>query len=119
MSSVLAPIDFCRTAAGLGPHELLLGVTPGGRHERLLQKYRSPRRSPAMARARIVADLRAALARGETGEAADLLVALRRLLAMDARPAQVVHSRYARRKVMMRRENCQLGQIRPEKRSLF
>lgn len=115
MSSVLAPIEFCRTAAGLSPHELLLGVTPGGRHERLLQKYRCPRRSPAMARARIVADLRAALARGETGEAADLLVALRRLLALDAASAAVVHSRCARRKIRARRENLQTRAIRTER----
>jgi hypothetical protein len=106
MSSVLAPIDFCRTAAGLGPHELLLGVTPGRRHERLLQKYRCPRRSPAMARARIVADLRAALARGETGAAADLLVALRRLLVLDAGSALIIHARPARRNITRRGKIC-------------
>lgn len=113
MSSVLAPIEFCRTAAGLGPHELLLGVTPGGRHERLLQKYHCARRSPAMARARIVADLRAALARGATGEAADLLVALRRLLVLDADPAPVLNARCARRKIMSRQGFSRVGSRPP------
>lgn len=84
MSAELASIDFCRKLAGLAPHEILLGVTPRARHARILAKYRGARRSPAMARVRIVADLRAALARGARVEAADLLLALRQLLAQNA-----------------------------------
>jgi enoyl-CoA hydratase/carnithine racemase len=87
MCAELASIRICQEAAGLAPHELMLGVAPGGKHERLLAKHLGARRSPAMARIHIVADLRAALARGAASEAADLLLALRRLLALHARVA--------------------------------
>jgi hypothetical protein len=99
MNAELATIEFCREIAGLSPHELLLGVAPGRRHERLLAKYRGCRRSPAMARAKLVADLRAALARGAAGEAADLLVALRRLLAMREVAANAGEPRCTRRRI--------------------
>ncbi|GLI92791.1 polysaccharide deacetylase [Methylocystis echinoides] len=94
MCAELASIHFCQETAGLAPHELMVGVTPGGKHERLLAKHRRARRSPAMARVHIVADLRAALARGAASEAADLLLVLRRLLALHARvaPAASVRS---------------------------
>ncbi|MGJ0506476.1 MAG: hypothetical protein ACR652_04935 [Methylocystis sp.] len=86
MSAELAPIELCQKLAGLAAHEVLLGVAPGGRHARILANYRRARRSPAMARARIVADLRAALLRGAAGEAADLLLVLRRFLALEGAP---------------------------------
>ncbi|WP_457796981.1 polysaccharide deacetylase [Methylocystis sp. S23] len=83
MIAHLTPIERCTEVAGLAPHEIMLGVSPSEKHERLLAKYRSARRSRAAARARIVADIRAAVSSGATGEAADLLVVLRRLLAVD------------------------------------
>jgi hypothetical protein len=79
----LAPIERCVDVAGLAPNEIVLGVAPNETHERALEKYRGVRRSEAMARARIVADLRAALERGSAVRAADLLIVLRRLLAFD------------------------------------
>jgi hypothetical protein len=79
----LTPIERCTEVAGLAPHEIMLGVSPSEKHERLLAKYRRARRSEALARARIVADIRAAVSSGAAREAADLLVVLRRLLALD------------------------------------
>lgn len=83
MNARLTPIERCKEAAGLAPHEIVLGVSPNETHERLLAKYRCARRSHAVARARIVADIRAAVSSGATREAADLLIVLRRLLALD------------------------------------
>jgi hypothetical protein len=83
MNALLTPIERCTEIAGLAPHEIVLGVSPDETHERLLEKYRSARRSRAMLRARIVADIRAAVASGATRQAADLLIVLRRLLALD------------------------------------
>lgn len=82
MFAQLTPIERCAEVAGLAPGEIMIGVTPGEKHERLLAKYRRSRRSPSLARARIVADIRAAMSLGEKGAAADLLVVLRRLLAL-------------------------------------
>ena len=92
----LTPIDRCREVAGLGPHEMLLGVSPARKHERLLARYSRARSLPA-ARVRIVADMRVALKGGALGEAADLLVVLRRLLARDASPAEA--QPHARRRI--------------------
>ncbi|WP_442753349.1 polysaccharide deacetylase [Methylocystis sp. JAN1] len=110
MSALLTPIERCKEVAGLEPHEIVLGVSPSEKHERLLAKYRRARRSQALTRARIVADIRAAVAAGATREAADLLIVLRRLLALAApraprrgrsacsrRPALVLRARWARR----------------------
>lgn len=79
MNAQLTPIARCQEIAGLGPHEIIVGAVPGKKHERMLARRRD-RRSPALARATLVADIRAALAHGATREAADLLVVLRRLL---------------------------------------
>ncbi len=79
----LAPIQRCVDVAGLRPNEIMLGVTPGEKHERMLAKYRRARSSDAVVRAKIIADLRDALTRKATGKAADLLILLRRLLACD------------------------------------
>lgn len=98
MNAVLTPIERCSEVAGLAPHEIVLGVSPGEKHERLLAKYRRARRSRAMARARIVADIRAAVSSGATREAADLLIVLRRLLALDARQPRRVATSFSRRR---------------------
>lgn len=84
MNAFLAPIERCREVAGLAPHEMVLGVSPNEAHARMLDSYRRARHSQAMARARIVADIRAAVSCGATREAADLLVVLRWLLATGA-----------------------------------
>lgn len=78
----LTPIGQCKELAGLAPHEIVLGVSPSEKHERLLAKYRRARRSQTVARAKIVADIRAAVSTGAKREAADLLIVLRRLLAL-------------------------------------
>ncbi len=80
MTAQLTPIARCLEIAGLGPHEIMLGAAPGEKHERLLARYCRDRRSRAVARTKVVADIRAALMQGATREAADLLIVLRRLL---------------------------------------
>ncbi|KAF2992756.1 polysaccharide deacetylase [Methylocystis sp. MJC1] len=82
MAPRLTPIERCAEVAGLAPHEIMLGVSPSKRHGQMLAKYRRARRSMAVARVKIVADLRAAILRGARCEAADLLIVLRRLLAL-------------------------------------
>jgi hypothetical protein len=97
MSSHLTPIETCREIAGLAPHEMVIGVSPSERHERLLAKYRCARRSQTVARAKIVADLRAAVTAGATGEAADLFIVLRRFLSLTAPVAPMRPAGFARR----------------------
>jgi hypothetical protein len=110
MRAKLASITFCQQASGLASHELMLGVAPGGKERQLLAKHRRARRSPAMARVCIVADLRAALARGAAGEAANLLLALRRLLALPAEVALARRgARQCGRRVFQRREGRRNG----------
>lgn len=87
MIAQLAPIRHCQEVAGLAAHEIVLGVAPARKHERLLARYRRARRSAAMSRARVVADIRAAMMRGAAKEAADLLIVLRRLLTLASRAA--------------------------------
>lgn len=103
MFAQLTPIESCQEIAGLAAHEIMLGVTPGEKHERLLARYRRARRSPAITRAKIVADIRVAVTRGARGEAADLLIVLRRLLAHASRVAPIFRQRCARRPVAVRR----------------
>ncbi|RTL87397.1 MAG: polysaccharide deacetylase [Hyphomicrobiales bacterium] len=84
MTVPLTPIATCREIAGLGPHEILLGAVPGEKHERMLAGYCRNRRSRAVARTKVVADIRAAVMHGATRDAADLLIVLRRLLSAAA-----------------------------------
>ncbi|QGM98665.1 hypothetical protein [Methylocystis parvus] len=99
MFAQLTPIERCADIAGLAPHEIMLGVTPSKKHERLLSKYCRARRSPAVARAKIVADIRTAVSAGAAGEAADLFVVLRRLLAQGpSRGPRRTSSIFARRR---------------------
>lgn len=83
MISNLTPLTRCQRIAGLAAHEIVLGVTPGKKHERLLARYRRGRGRKSAARVAIVADIRAALQAGARAEAADLLIVLRRLLTLD------------------------------------
>jgi hypothetical protein len=82
MFSQLAPIRLCEEMTSLRPHEILVGVAPSARHERLLEKYLDGR-SRAAARTRIVADIREALKAGTPRRAVDLAIVLRQLLAID------------------------------------
>ncbi len=84
MTVQFTSIARCREVAGLGPHEIVLGAAPSEKHERLLAGYCRNRRSRAVARAKIVADIRVAVMQGATREAADLLIVLRRLLSEAA-----------------------------------
>jgi hypothetical protein len=101
MFTPLSPIERCQEIAGLAPHEIVIGVSPSEKHDRLLAKYRRARRSHTMARAKIVADLRAAVTSGATRDAADLLIVLRRLLALGSQAAIVYPTDVARRAVVM------------------
>jgi hypothetical protein len=80
----LTPIERCSEIAGLRAHEIVIGVSHCETHERMLAQYRRAR-SQGAARARIVADIRAAVEKGAARRAADLLIVLRRLLARDPR----------------------------------
>jgi hypothetical protein len=88
----LMPIDRCAEISGLRSHEIVLGVSPCAKHDRLLSRYNRDRGRDA-ARAMIVADIRNALEFGSTRRAADLLVVLRRLLAKRDANARYASSR--------------------------
>lgn len=93
----LAPIQRCVALAGLAGHEIVLGVSAGAKHERMLARYRRAA-SPQAAHARLVAQIRDAVESGAPRRAADLLVVLRRLLADGKRAAGVpARRRRARR----------------------
>lgn len=80
MNPELMPIRRCAELAGLSSHELVLGVSPSDKHERMLARYRRAVSLDA-ARGRVVADIRSAVRIGAVRRAADLLIVLRRLLA--------------------------------------
>lgn len=83
MNPELMPIGRCAEMAGLGSHELVLGVSPSDKHERMLARYRRAVSLDA-ARGRVVADIRSAVKIGAARRAADLLIVLRWLLAPEA-----------------------------------
>jgi hypothetical protein len=83
MTEQMVSIGRCAEISGLRSHEMVVGVSPTAKHEQLLARYRSGEAgSQEGARAALVADIRAAVAQGAARRAADLLVALRRLLAL-------------------------------------
>jgi hypothetical protein len=107
----MTPIERCREVAGLRPHEIVLGVSPGETHERMLARYRRAR-SRSVARVRIVEQIRAAIGKGAARRAADLLIVLRRLMARDPRPEGVAPaSRSSRRRAASPRRR--LGALHP------
>jgi hypothetical protein len=110
MITQLTPIERCSEIAGLRAHEIVIGVSHCETHERMLAQYRRAR-SQGAARARIVADIRAAVEKGAARRAADLLIVLRRLLARDPRMKRGVSSApCARRKLQApRRRHDRLG----------
>lgn len=103
----LVGLGACAEMCGLGTHEMLLGVSPCERHDRLFAVYKmTAGEAQAALRARIVADIRRALDHGVTRHAADLLVVLRRCLAAsgpDVRKRAAPCLRRARGKVAQRR----------------
>jgi len=82
MNPRMTPVARCTQVAGLDAHEIMLGVSPGAEHERLLAMYRRLH-GAAAAQTRIVAEIRDALNAGAAARAADLVIVLRRLLAAD------------------------------------
>lgn len=71
----LASLAHCAAVAGLQPHEMVAGVMPTAKHERMFQRYRC--QSSATAQGRLVAEIRDALAIGAATRAGDLLILLR------------------------------------------
>lgn len=82
MTKDMISIGRCAEICGLRSNELVLGVSPSKKHERLLANYRFGAHDDEGPHKALVADIRAAVAGGAARHAADLLVALRRLLAM-------------------------------------
>jgi hypothetical protein len=83
MDPELMPIGRCAEMAGLRSHELVLGVSPSDKHQRMLARYRRAVSLDA-ARGQVVADIRSAVKIGAARRAADLLIVLRCLLAPEA-----------------------------------
>ncbi|TLG79181.1 polysaccharide deacetylase [Methylocystis sp. B8] len=79
----LTPIERCAEMAGLRSYEIVLGVSPSDKHQRMLARYRR-NLSVDAARRRLVADIRNAVKIGAPRRAADLLIVLRWLLSSDA-----------------------------------
>jgi len=76
--------------AGLAASEMVLGVTPSARHDRLLYSYMfNIERRPAAVRDMMVADLRRFLDLGARREAADRLIVLRRFLSEHPQAGKV------------------------------
>ena len=86
MSQQMTPVARCARLSGLLAHEIILGVSLGWRHERLLAAYRDSGVRDAVW-PRLVSDIRNAVRAGEPQRAADLLIVLRRWLADNARLA--------------------------------
>jgi len=95
-------LSQCVAISGLDWSELVLGVEPSSRHDRLLRAFVESGRNDYAAIGRdLVAEIRLALDFDETQAAADLLIVLRRILALGAKPANVKiqtpkHRSYAR-----------------------
>jgi len=79
--------------AGLAGKEMVLGVTPSTKHDRLLSGYVfNIERGPVAVRDMIVADLRRFLDLGARREAADRLIVLRRFLSKHPNAEKVPQS---------------------------
>jgi hypothetical protein len=82
--SSLATLAQCAEASGLSSNEMLVGVVPARKHERLLALYRfNTGVGAGRLSARICFDIRTALQTGAPEQAADLLVVLRLFLAQN------------------------------------
>lgn len=106
MTSILTPIERCAAIAGLRGHEIVLGVIPSDKHERMLARYRRAAPNDA-ARKRLVAEIRDAVDVGASLRAADLLIVLRRLLADgDYSEARLARAAASRRRTLARWRQC-------------
>lgn len=75
----------CAALAGLGPNEIVLGVSPSARHRLLLASYlMNSSRGKAAVRQMIISDLRDFLDLGAVRQAADRFIVLRHLLSEEA-----------------------------------
>jgi len=80
--------------AGLAASEMVVGVTPSARHDRLLYSYMfNIERGPAAVHDMMVADLRRFLDLGARREAADRLIVLRRFLSEHPQAGKVAPER--------------------------
>lgn len=99
----LSSISGCCRITGLSCREALIGVVPQNRHRRLIAAYKAAA-AGASATPLIVADIRAALARGANQAAADLFFILREILAADASgSASIYRARRRDRAARLRR----------------
>lgn len=86
MTYELMTVARCAELCGLGPEEIVLGVSPSAMHDSLFDSYLLQRHLTwAGLRDMIVADLRMALDLGAKKRAADLLIVLRRFLSARRR----------------------------------
>jgi hypothetical protein len=89
--SRMISVPQCTAIAGLAANEVILGVEPSARHERLLRSYLSIDGLADLALcALVVSNLRDFLDLGATRQAADRLIVLRRLLSESAKIRNVV-----------------------------
>jgi hypothetical protein len=79
----MTTLDDVRSATGLCPEEMIVGVTETEMHRVVLASYLSNLwRGPEVVRDLMVADIRTALDLGVAERAADLLLVLRQFLAL-------------------------------------
>ncbi|MFY9655946.1 MAG: hypothetical protein WAK01_05060 [Methylocystis sp.] len=102
-TQALLPLSRCEELCDLTPQEMIIGARPRPEHEELKARYRQGSSiAKATLRAGIVAAIRTALDSRQERLAAELLVALRVMLAGDRRHAGVARqgrrasSRYRR-----------------------
>ena len=98
----LSPLSRCARICGLTSQEMIVGASPRPEHELLATRYfRSSKAGKATMRSAIVAAIRAALRACLPRSAAELLVALRLMLARRRSPSvpqQRSHARAQRRR---------------------
>ncbi|MFY9655043.1 MAG: hypothetical protein WAK01_00435 [Methylocystis sp.] len=108
----LSPLSRCARICGLTSQELIVGASPRPEHELLATRYlRSSKAGKATMRSAMVAAIRAALQACLPRSAADILVALRLMLAKRPSPSGAQwrsHSRARRR-----RRRCFYASRRP------
>ena len=84
----MTTLEDVRSATGLCPDEMIVGVTETEMHRAVLASYLSNLwRGPEVVRDLMVADIRSALDLGVAERAADLLLVLRRFLSMHPEAA--------------------------------
>lgn len=107
----------CAALSGLGPHEIVLGRTPGPMHDFLFASYLLDRGGGWEGLSDlIVSDIRTSLEQGALNEAADLLIVLRRLLLKRLRMGPV-HCFYSSRRVSILGRSLPLAPQATQERS--